>query len=141
MEPYSEQNVFAVTSNSTITELAFNSTSKELSFGVSGDLGTTGYVSVNIPKSLVNDVSAIKVYVDNKQIDYSYTSQDEQWLLYFFYHHSTHIVDIKLDSSNPQGTPLEFGWVQIAILGIMTAAAATTIIVVALTFREKKPSK
>ena len=45
------QNVFSVYSNSTITQFAFNSTSNELSFVVSGPSGTTGYVNICIPKT------------------------------------------------------------------------------------------
>jgi hypothetical protein len=93
-----EQNVFSVTSNSTLTELFFNSTSQELSFSVSGEPGTKGYVDVDIPKSLINNISDVKVYMDNNSIQYTAQSQGDCWLLYFTYHHSTQDVIINLGS-------------------------------------------
>jgi hypothetical protein len=42
--PYDSRKVFFVESNSTISALAFNSTSSELSFTASGPSGTSGYV-------------------------------------------------------------------------------------------------
>ena len=45
------QNVFSVESNSTVTSLAFNSESSELSFSVSGETGTTGYTEISSPKA------------------------------------------------------------------------------------------
>ena|ERR1700690_2623456 len=68
-ETSSEQSIFSVTSNSSITGLSFDSSSKQLSFNVTGDPGTTGYVNVFIPKSLVNDTPDLKVYLDNNQIE------------------------------------------------------------------------
>jgi hypothetical protein len=65
--PCTEQNVFSVTSNSTLSAFSFDSTAKELSFDVSGSNATTGYVNVYIPKSLINDVSNLKIYLDNNK--------------------------------------------------------------------------
>jgi hypothetical protein len=130
MEPNSQQSVFAVTSNSTITGLSFDSTSKQLSFIVTGDPGTTGYVNVFIPKSLINDTAYLKVYLDNNQITYETQSLNEGWILAFSYHHSTHIVTINLQSANSIPSISVFGldWVKIAILvfmGIVVATVAT----------------
>ncbi len=109
IEPYEEQSAFSVTTNSTISELSFNSTSKELSFSVSGDTGTTGYVDVYIPKSLINDITDLKVYLDGNQTEYTAQSQGDCWLLYFTYHHSTHSVMISIGSSsaNPSDSPTQ----------------------------------
>ncbi len=62
--PVEDTSVFSVASNSTVTALIFNSTSQELSFKVSGETGTTGYVNVYISKSLMSDASNLKVYFD-----------------------------------------------------------------------------
>ena len=94
--PCTEQSVFSVTSNSTLSALVFDSTSKELSFSVSGDNGTNGYVNVYIPNSLMTDVSGLKVSLDNQQIDYTAQPQGDGWMLYFTYHHSSHLVKISL---------------------------------------------
>jgi hypothetical protein len=106
--PFTSQNaqdVFSVASNSTVTDLAFNSTSRELSFNVSGPSGTTGYVDAYIAKSLVGDISALKVYLDGNKLNYSVTSQGDSWLIYFNYHHSTHEVIIDLNRA-PAATAL-----------------------------------
>jgi hypothetical protein len=138
VEPFQEQSVFTINSNSTITEFSFNSNSNELSFGVSGDSETTGYVNVNIPKSLISDISDLRVYLDSNQIDYSYQSQEDGWLLYFKYNHSTHFVAISLSSSNTQ--ILALGLIETAIL-IFMGILVTITIIVAYVFLRKKDIK
>ena len=54
------QSDFSVESNSTVTDLAFNSASQELSFTVSGPSGTTGYVDAYKAKSLMETFPASK---------------------------------------------------------------------------------
>jgi hypothetical protein len=134
IEPTADQNVFSVTSNSTITALSFDSASKELSFNVSGDPGTRGYVSVFIPKSTVNDTTGLKVLLDGNQADYNAISQDDGWLLYFTYHHSTHSVVISLASSkgsngngfNGAGLVGNYiVYIVIAAIGVIAAVLAT----------------
>jgi PKD repeat protein len=93
------QYVFSVESNSTITGLAFNTTSQELSFTASGPSGTTGYAKVTIAKSLVSNITNITVYLDNNQTEYSITSTDDSWLLMFNYTHSTHTIRVDLSTS------------------------------------------
>lgn len=100
-----EENVFAVESNSTISALAFNSTSLELSFTVSGETGTIGYVKVTIAKSLISNIADVKVYLDGNQTEYSATSQDDAWILTFTYTHSTHNVTIDLKTATVNGRP------------------------------------
>ncbi len=99
IEPSTDQNVFTITSNSTITALSFNPANKQLSFNVSGDPGTKGYLYVFIPKSLMNDSGGLNVQLDGNQTDFTVQSQNDGWLLYLTYHHSTHIVTVSLDSS------------------------------------------
>ena len=93
------QNVFSVTSNSTLTSLAFDSTTDELSFGVSGPSGTTGFTEVCIPQSLIPDISKLNVTLDGGAINYNSVSQGNVWLITFTYHHSSHTVVIALGSS------------------------------------------
>jgi hypothetical protein len=98
MEPCTEQSIFSVTSNSTISEFSFNPTNEQLCFTVSGPTGTTGYVDMYIPKSLINDITGLQVYVDNNQINYAAQSLSDCWLLHFTYRHSTHLVTINFGS-------------------------------------------
>jgi lipopolysaccharide export system protein LptA len=93
------QNVFSVTSNSTLTSLTFDPTTNELSFGVSGPSGTTGFTEVCIPQSLVPDISKLNVMLDGGTINYNSVSEGSVWLITFTYHHSSHTVVIALGSS------------------------------------------
>jgi nitrous oxidase accessory protein len=128
LKAYSEESVFSLTSNSTITEFAFNSTSKELTFTASGPFGTTGYVNVYIPKSLASDISDLKVYVDGYPITYSSESQSDSWVVSFIYSHSTHNIVINLSapsSSETRGSVTEFIYV---IAAVAIALAITAIV-------------
>lgn len=85
-------------SNSTISELDFESTSGELTFIVSGSSGTTGYVDVYIAKTLLGNVAEVEVELNGEEINYTATSSDDSWLIHFTYQHSTHSVIINLGS-------------------------------------------
>lgn len=94
---YDDQYVFAVESNSTISELAFNTTNWLLSFTATGPNCTEGYVKVTVAKNLVFNTINIRVYLNDEQSEYSITSTDDSWLVTFDYTHSTHQVVIDLD--------------------------------------------
>jgi hypothetical protein len=89
---------FSVISNSTISEVTFNSTNRVLSFTVSGPPGTVGYTNVTIAKDLIANISELKVNLDGNQINYTTTSTDYSWLIHFTYGHSTHKIVILLSS-------------------------------------------
>lgn len=91
--PY-EQTVFSVVSNSTITNLTFDSANYTLSFSASGPDGTTGYAKVFISKQLLTDITILKVYVDGNLTNYSYTATDSAWIIIVHYAHSTHQIEI-----------------------------------------------
>ena len=98
---------FSIVSNSTISQLAFNSASQELSFTASGPSGTTGFANVTISKTLISDISALQVYLDGSKISYTVTNFPTSWLIYITYHHSTH--QIVMDFSPPIIAPPTFG--------------------------------
>jgi hypothetical protein len=126
-----EENVFSVSSNSTISQLSFNSTSNELSFSVSGENGTTGYVDVFIPKSLIADISNLLVYLDEQQINYTTASLEDSWILHLAYHHSEHKVTLTLnsltavtDQTSQNGLEHEMLYPTIAAVAIVVALVA-----------------
>lgn len=133
-----EKNVFSVSSNSTVTELAFNSTSNQLSFTVVGPDGTTGFVDLFIAKSLVGDANSLQVILDGGEVGYSAVSEGDSWAVHFQYHHSTHQVTINLNGSassiSVSGGVLE----EVAIVG---AAVAVTAVVVAFLSSKRLNSK
>jgi len=116
---------FLIISSSNITELAFNSTTKTITFTVSGPDGTTGYTNITIAKTLIENITGLTMYLDDHEIEYLATSTEYTWLIHFTYTHSTHKVTIQLSqpnvikSSNPQQeTTTLLGGI---IIGILTA--------------------
>jgi hypothetical protein len=99
--PFGGQSSFSVFSNSTLSELFFDSANAELSFRVEGPSGTLGYVDVWIPFSLLSNISELKVYLDGNQLAYTSTSQGDLWLVSFIYYHSSHQVSVKMGVAQP----------------------------------------
>jgi hypothetical protein len=111
---------FAINSNSTLSTLSFDSAAKQLSISVSGPEGTTGYLEVYIPKSLMSDVSGLTVNIDGRTLDYASQSQNDAWLISFTYHHSTHQVIMNLNNPNT-GINSFVGWILVATILIPLA--------------------
>ena len=123
LTPDEEENVFTLNSNSTITQFAFNSTSKELSFNASGPSGSTGYVSLYIPQTLISDISTLKTYVDGNQVPFNATNQGDAWLITFSYSHSQHKITLELANEEQDivTLPPPLQWVNYAILAAIIA--------------------
>jgi hypothetical protein len=130
LTPDENKNFFTLNSNSTISQFAFNSTSKELSFVASGPSGSTGYVEIYIPKTLISDISTLKAYVDGTEVSFNSVSQSDSWLITFNYSHSEHRVTMELgnaeqkpiDASTPPWASNEILIVIVAILVVAIAA-------------------
>ncbi len=140
IEPTADRNVFSISSNSTVTALSFNSASNELSFNVTGAAGTSGYTYVFIPSSLLNDTNALTVQLDGVPTNYTVNSQNDGWLLYFEYHHSSHSVSISL------GLPAGIMSINSTNLGplanyVLLAIAAIAVLAVVVLFMVFRPNK
>lgn len=135
IEPCTDKTAFSINSNSTVTALVFDSNLRTLSFNVTGEAGTTGFVNVYIPTSMMNDASGLTVSLDGSQIDHTIQSLSDSWLLIFTYHHSTHAVTIKMDNPNSNSRYLDYSIYVIAM--IITVLA----VVSALTLRRRKNLK
>jgi hypothetical protein len=96
LTPDPEHNVFTLTSNSTITQFAFNPDSKELRFIASGPSGSKGYVNIYIPKTILSDITTLKAYIDGNQTNFNSESQTDSWLISFTYSHSTHTITMAM---------------------------------------------
>jgi hypothetical protein len=134
VSPSGEENVFSVTSNSTISALAFNSTSGELDFAVSGPSGTAGYCNVYVPKTLISDASNLKVLLDRNPIAYDAASAGDSWFVSFIYPHSSHEVAVKMNtvpsamvngSQLAQWTPYGIIIVLIVVIAVLLASRKT----------------
>jgi hypothetical protein len=135
VSPSGEQKVFSVSSNSTISALAFNSTSGELVFTVSGPSGTMGYVNLYVPKSLISNASSLKVFLDGKALVFDVKSLEDSWFIFFSYPHSTHDVVMKMNAvSSAIVNEKQFErWLPYGIVIVLAA-----IIVFLLAFRKRK---
>ncbi len=90
---------FLVESNSTLSALAFNSTSKDISFTASGPSGTTGFVRFVVSKTLMENLTDFRVYLDGHQVQFTVTSEAQTYVLFFQYNHSAHTVLVKMLTS------------------------------------------
>ncbi len=88
------QNLFTAESNSSLSSLSFNATSREIAFSVSGPSGSGGYVRFMISKTLLKNQTDFKIYLDAQQINFTASSMGDLFVLYFEYHHSSHEVTI-----------------------------------------------
>ena len=127
--PFEEKYVFTVESNSTISELAFNTTGQALSFTATGPNGTRGYTRVTLAKSLIANATNIRVYLDGKQTQYSILSTDDSWLLTFNYTHSAHHVIVDLQTAIMTGRPLDPTWIYITMAVVVIALISGIIII------------
>jgi hypothetical protein len=140
LTPDEEKNVFTLNSNSTITQFAFNSTSKELSFNASGPSGSTGYVSIYIPQTLVSDISNLKTYVDGNQVSFNSTSQGDAWLIAFHYLHSQHKITMELANIEQEivTSPPPLQWINYAILAAIIAILIGVAAALVVAFKQTK---
>jgi hypothetical protein len=129
-----QNSVFFVESNSTVTSLAFNSTTSELSFTVSGPSGTAGYVKVTVARSLLPDGADAKIYLDGKQLNYELQETSDSWVFTFSYHHSTHTVTIDLSASSATLPEADYS------IWILTAVAASSLVLLLGIFLQKRKS-
>jgi uncharacterized repeat protein (TIGR02543 family) len=136
VEQFEEQSVFSVMSNSTLSGLSFNSETKDLSFTTSGPSGTTGYVNVIIPKSLVADVSTIKVYFDDQSISYTSVSQSDAWVISFNYQQSSHQLRVGLDEPAATFSGLPFDLTM--IIGVFLAVIVALVVVIVVLVKRRK---
>jgi len=100
-----DNSLFFVESNSTLSSLSFNTSANEISFAVSGQAGTTGYVKFLISKTLLANLAQFAVYLDGKEIKFNATSTNSLYALYFEYSHSTHEVKIQLPGFTSSPSP------------------------------------
>ena len=83
-------------SNSTVSDLNFNVTSKRLGFNVTGPSGTTGFCNITIPAELMS--GDFSLYIDMlpmfEGIDYSKSFNGTHYLFSINYTQSNHLIDI-----------------------------------------------
>ena len=129
-------------SNSTITNMNFNSTTRVLSFSAEGQSGTTGYVNIILEKDPTFNPQSIIVLLDGHPINYNMESTGQSWILEFTYTHSIHDVIVNLDASTApplerQSEPEPFPTLLVVAV-IVTVAAVVAVVLFVLKKRKSK---
>jgi hypothetical protein len=120
-------------SNSTITMLNFNSSTRVLSFSAEGPRGTVGYVKITLEKDPTFNPQGISVLLDGKPIEYTIDSTNQSWILGITYTHSIHDVIVYFSTDRitevPDATPPTFltTWIVSAIAIMVVAIATATV--------------
>jgi hypothetical protein len=135
--PYRNQYVFSVESNSTVSAMAFNSTSSELSFILSGETGTRGYVKATIAKSLVANIADLHVYINGSQTEYSVDSLSDAWVLTFTCSHSVHYVTISWNLGT-SGNQLDITRYIVVVAAVIVLVIAISVGAVIVTRRKRR---
>lgn len=119
-------------SKDTVSPTGFNYSVDEISFNVSGDPGSLGFCNVSVPKALVKPGYTIKVYFDDKPVNYSLSENSTHYFIYFTYKHSTHRVSIRFEQGE-KITPQQqdYTWP-------ITVAAVSMAVIVAVFVLQKR---
>ena len=96
LTPDSGGHIFSVASNSTISNLAYDSATQQLSFNTNGTSQTTGYAYTCIPKALVSNIQKLQVNIDGKPIAFGSESQEDVWVISCVYAQSEHAFTIQI---------------------------------------------
>ena len=96
---YESLGILALESNSTVSDLLFDSTNAVLSFTVTGPDQTTGYVQVMIAKELMPTITGLMVNIDGTDTEYHAVETEDAWLITISYSHSSHTVQMLLSAS------------------------------------------
>jgi PKD domain len=93
-------------SNSTITGLNFNASTRFLSFSAEGPSGTSGYVRITLERDPEFDPEGVSVLLDGKPIEYAISSTGQSWVLDISYSHSVHNVLVNFSGkAEPEPLP------------------------------------
>jgi hypothetical protein len=93
-------------SNSTITGLNFNSSTRVLSFSAEGPSGTKGYVKITLEQDPTFNPQDISVLLDGQPIEYAITSTNQSWVLDITYTHSIHNIVVNFNAEEePESFP------------------------------------
>ena len=124
-------------SNVTISTNEF-ATTTNVTFTLNGEAGTVGFGNITIPINAISNGAVPTVYIDGQLAqDWGYTQDNDDCYVWFTAHFSSHQISIVFAQNK---TPMDFGWMQVAILGLIGAVAiiVVTTAVVFLTKRSKR---
>jgi hypothetical protein len=89
----------------TITPYPSNSTTA-IRFTITGKAGTTGFINMTLPKSMIPIGTSPTVYIDGQQAqNQGYTQDANNYYVWFTTHFSTHKIEIVFATPSPTITP------------------------------------
>jgi hypothetical protein len=136
--PCQNQHIFLLESNSTVQALSFNNETSVLSFNITGQSGTTGFVRATIAKNLLANGESLQVFLDGKQLNYTVTSEFDSWVFLLNYSHSTHQISMHL-SSNVSST--EQSGKEVILIIIIAVLSTVLVIEIKSWFKPKDNQK
>ena len=122
-------NEFSVVSNSTISNVAYDSATQQLSFSTNGTSGTNGYAQICIPKTLASDYQALEVKLDGEKLAFGSQSSDDVWVISCVYTQSEHAFTVQIPFAeilSPTQTP----WLTILAIIILIVVVVAVVVVV-----------
>jgi PKD repeat protein len=122
-------------SNSTITGLNFNASTRILSFSAEGFSGTNGYVTLTLEKEPQFDPEGISVFLDGKPIEYAIASTSQSWVLDISYSHSVHNMVVFF---NGEVEPEAFPTLPVSVVSAAVAVIGVLSLLVYLKKRHQK---
>lgn len=142
MLPYSNEWVFSVESNSTISDLSFDPAGSKLTFSVSGEEHTVGNAKVTFAKGFANGAQDVKVYLDGTPATFSIASAGDSWTITSTYTHSTHLFEVDLTPQASNNTPAWWFWAIVAAAASIVIVVATLLVVLGVKrSKRKEPDK
>jgi len=90
------RSVVPITSNSTISDFVYNSSTATLTFKVDGPLDTAGKSIMWIPKEMVSSSSSVRISLDGYPTDFELLESQTIYYAILAYNHSQHVVTITL---------------------------------------------
>jgi hypothetical protein len=125
----SSGNEFSVMSNSTVSNFNYEEATRTVSFNTNGTSGTTGYMQVCIPKTVLSDWQTLTVNMDGQSVAFGGKSQDDVWVISCVYAQSEHAFTLQIplvQALTPATTP----WITIiVVLAVIIAVVAVAVVV------------
>gem|GEM_PF-1057817 len=125
-------NIFSVSSNSTIAGLKYDTTTQTLSFNTNTTQTTTP-ITICIPKTLIKDAQTLQIKIDGKTTTFSTKAQDDLWIITALADQGKQTITIQIPKQtlmNPNTTP----WLAIAIIII----ALIVVVVIVINIRRRR---
>lgn len=137
LTPDDEGNQFSVVSNTTITGLTYNSTSRQLSFMANTTEGA-GYLYVTVSKGLVNNADMLLLKMDGTQQSFSSELHEDTWVISCLYLQGEHTFTVQI----PQDTvftPTETPWA--LIVGVLAVVAIAVLALLVVVRRRRRTAR